>query len=42
MAIEQCTKLLVPTAAMSAKFHFSLKKADLSIVESVIESIEDK
>jgi len=41
MAIERCTKPHVPTAGMSAKFHLSLRKVDLFIVESVIESIED-
>ncbi len=40
-AIERCTKPHVPTAGTSAKFHLSLRKADLFIVESVIKSIED-
>ena len=41
MAIEPCTKLHVPTAATSAKFHLNLPKVEMFIVESVIESIED-
>jgi len=41
MAIERCTKLHVPTAETSAKFHLSLRKADLFIVEIVLKSIED-
>ena len=41
MAIELCTKPHVPTAETSAKFLLSLRKAEMFIVESVIESIED-
>jgi len=41
IAIEQCTKPHVLTAETSAKFHLSLPKAEMFIVESVIESIED-
>ncbi len=40
MAIEQCTKLHALTAETSAKFHLSLQKAEMFIVENVIESIE--
>ena len=41
MAIERCIKLRVLTAEASAKFHLSQQKAEMFIVESVIESIED-
>ena len=41
MAIERCTKLHVPIVETSVKFHLSLQKAEMFIVESVIESIED-
>jgi len=41
MAIERCTKLPVLTAEAIVKFHLSLQKAEMFIVESVIESIED-
>ena len=41
MAIEQCTKPHVVTVVTRAKFHLSLQKADLSIAEIVIETIED-
>jgi len=41
MAIDQCIKLHALTVGMSAKFHLSQLKAEMFIVENVIESIED-
>lgn len=41
IAIELCTKLHVPIAETSVKFHLSLQKAEMFIVENVIKSIEN-
>jgi hypothetical protein len=41
MAIERCTKPHALTAETIVKFHLSLQKAEMFIVESVIESIEN-
>jgi len=41
MVTERCTKPHVRTVVTSAKFHLSLLKANLFIVETVIESVED-
>jgi hypothetical protein len=41
MAIERCTKLHVLTVETNAKFHLNQRKAEMFIVENVIETIED-